>query len=151
MRKGVPEEAIISESRSTTTWENLHFSRVKMDEAWQESAGKAVASASDTGSAAAGTVAGAEASVRPHAEGEPYRVAVVTSDFHVFRCAEYAHKLGIKADGVGSHTRGWYWPAAFIREFVAITKAHLWPYVVIAVLWALPIALQLVRLALSGH
>ena len=30
--------------------------------------------------------------------------------------------------GGGSHTRGYYWPTAFIREFIAVTKAHLWPY-----------------------
>lgn len=103
-KKDVPAEAIIQENRSTTTWENLKFSKVIMDE---------------------------------HSAGEPYRCAVVTSDYHVFRCAEYAHKLNIPADGVGSHTRGWYWPAAFTREFIAITKAHWWPYLVIFILWCL--------------
>lgn len=78
------------------------------------------------------------------AQGKSYRCAVVTSDFHVFRCAEYAHQLGIAADGVGSHTAGWYWPAAFIREFVAITKAHLTPYIVIFFLWLVPMLLSLV-------
>lgn len=39
---------------------------------------------------------------------------------------------GLKADGVGSHTRGYYWPTAFIREFIAVTKAHLWPYCALA-------------------
>ena len=135
--RGVPEDAIIDEDRSTTTWENLRFSREKMDDAWQKSADVALENP--------------EGGIRPHSADEPYRVAVVTSDYHVFRCAEYAHKLGIKADGIGSHTRGWYWPAAFIREFVAVTKAHLWPYVVIFVLWALPLALRLVRLAVLGR
>lgn len=40
--------------------------------------------------------------------------------------------------GCGSHTRGYYWPTAFIREFIAVTKAHLWPYCALAVLWLLP-------------
>ena len=39
---------------------------------------------------------------------------------------------GLKADGGGSHTRGYYWPTAFIREFIAVTKAHLWPYCALA-------------------
>lgn len=65
----------------------------------------------------------------------PYRVAVVTSDYHVFRASEYARDLGLKSDGVGSHTKGYYWPTAFIREFIAISKAHFWPYVAILVLW----------------
>lgn len=75
--------------------------------------------------------------------GRPYRCAVVTSDFHVFRCVEYARRLGIAADGVGSRTSRWYWPAAFIREFVAITREHYSPYVVIACLWALVTLMRL--------
>ena len=73
---------------------------------------------------------------RTSANGD-FTTAVVTSDFHVFRCAEYAHNLSIKADGIGSHTRGWYWPTAFIREFLAISKAHLWPYLVIGGIYTL--------------
>ena len=38
---------------------------------------------------------------------------------------------------MGSKTSGWYWPTAFIREFVAITKAHPSPYIGIAILWVL--------------
>jgi uncharacterized SAM-binding protein YcdF (DUF218 family) len=110
LRKGIPAESIVMEDRSTTTMENLRFSKELMD---------------------------------ARADGAPYRCAVVTSDYHVFRCAEYAHELGISADGVGSHTRGWYWPAAFIREFVAITRAHFWPYVVILALWVLGLVLSL--------
>ncbi|QOY61626.1 YdcF family protein [Thermophilibacter immobilis] len=110
LRKGIPAGSIVKEERSTTTMENLRFSKELMD---------------------------------ARADGAPYRCAVVTSDYHVFRCAEYAHELGISADGVGSHTRGWYWPAAFIREFAAITRAHFWPYVVILVLWALGLVLSL--------
>ena len=81
------------------------------------------------------------------AQYQDYTAAMVTSDCHVFRCAEYAHNLGLKADGVGSHTGGWYWPTAFIREFAAITKAHFWPYAVIAALWFIPIFFQLVSCA----
>ncbi|HIW76693.1 MULTISPECIES: YdcF family protein [Gordonibacter] len=67
-----------------------------------------------------------------------YRAAVVTSDYHVFRTAEYAHQIGLVADGVGSTTARYFWPTAFIREFVAVTKAHLWPILLIFVLWLLP-------------
>lgn len=78
------------------------------------------------------------------AAGRPYRCAVVTSDFHVFRCVEYARRLGIAADGVGSRTSRWYWPTAFIREFVAITREHCSPYIVIvACLWCLAALVRL--------
>ena len=54
-------------------------------------------------------------------------------------CSEPANtRIRLKADGVGSHTRGYYWPTAFIRELIAVTKAHLWPYCALAVLWLLP-------------
>ena len=113
LEKGVSADAILMEDKSTTTWENLRYSL-------------AVIRADRTSAAADDAPADSE-----------FTTAVVTSDFHVFRCAEYAHNLGIKADGIGSHTKGWYWPTAFIREFIAITKAHLWPYLVIGGLYTL--------------
>lgn len=69
---------------------------------------------------------------------DAYRAAVVTSDYHVFRTAEYAHKIGLVADGVGSKTARYFWPTAFIREFAAVSKAHRWPFIVIFILWLLP-------------
>lgn len=102
---GVPAEQILLESRSTTTRENLAFSARVIVE-----------------------------HVQAHPE-ERGRVALVTSDYHVFRASEYAHQLKLAADGVGSHTRAYYWPTAFIREFVAITKEHLLPYFVIVAVW----------------
>ena len=100
--RGIPESSIIMEDRSTTTLENLRFSKRIMDERSGENS---------------------------------YRAALVTSDYHVFRASEYARVLGLRADGVGSHTKGYYWPAAFIREFIAISRSHMWPYYVIAGVW----------------
>ncbi|MFT8638845.1 YdcF family protein [Bifidobacterium sp.] len=74
--------------------------------------------------------------------GSRYRCALVTSDYHVFRAAEYAHRLHLKADGIGSHTKGYYWPTAFIREFVAISLDHRSPYVIIACIWLISAMLQ---------
>lgn len=117
LKKGVPADAILMEDKSTTTWENLRNSLVEI------CADRATSGDTDA------------------ANGD-FTTAVVTSDFHVFRCAEYAHNLGIKADGVGSHTKGWYWPTAFIREFLAISKAHFWPYLVIGGIYTLVNALN---------
>lgn len=108
----VPESSVLSEDKSTTTLENLRFSKQIMD---------------------------------AHSGGARYRCALVTSDYHVFRAAEYAHKVGVSADGVGSHTKGYYWPTAFIREFIAISVAHKWPYLVIAGFWLLSVAVELIR------
>ena len=124
LEKGVPAAAILMEDKSTTTWENLRYSL-------------AVIRADRTSAAADDAPAGGSVTSNDAPADSEFTTAVVTSDFHVFRCAEYAHNLGIKADGIGSHTKGWYWPTAFIREFIAITKAHLWPYLVIGGLYTL--------------
>lgn len=131
LEKGVPGDAILMEDKSTTTWENLKYSLGVMHDDRAASV-NAVLSVGSTD----GTTATADDDDATTAAGD-FTTAVVTSDFHVFRCAEYAHNLGIKADGIGSHTKGWYWPTAFIREFIAITKAHLWPYLVIGGLYTL--------------
>lgn len=131
LEKGVPADAILMEDKSTTTWENLKYSLGVIHDDRAASV-NAVLSVGSTD----GTTATADDDDAATAAGD-FTTAVVTSDFHVFRCAEYAHNLGIKADGIGSHTKGWYWPTAFIREFIAITKAHLWPYLVIGGLYTL--------------
>ena len=136
LEKGVPNDAILMEDKSTTTWENLKNSiaviRADHTSAASNDAANGNSSTSD-GTAASGDVTASDST---GACGD-FTTAVVSSDFHVFRCAEYAHNLGIKADGIGSHTKGWYWPTAFIREFIAITKAHLWPYLVIGGIYTL--------------
>ena len=69
-------------------------------------------------------------------QATPYRCAFVTSDYHVFRTALYASHVGLKGDGVGSRTASYYFPTAFIREFIAITKEHWMPYVILTIMWA---------------
>ena len=126
LEKDVPLDAILMEDKSTTTWENIKYSIGVINNDRTEAASAiSVDANSSRGSYAASTISA------------DFTTAVVTSDFHVFRCAEYAHNLGLKADGIGSHTKGWYWPTAFIREFIAITKAHLWPYLVFAGIYIL--------------
>ena len=66
----------------------------------------------------------------------PYRCAFVTSDYHVFRTALYSSHVGLKGDGVGSRTASYYFPTAFIREFIAITKEHWMPYMIVTIVWA---------------
>ena len=126
LEKGVPFGVILMEDKSTTTWENLKYSIGIINNDRTAAASTASADASTSNASSAASTIDAD-----------FTTAVVTSDFHVFRCAEYAHNLGIKADGIGSHTKGWYWPTAFIREFIAITKAHLWPYLVFASIYIL--------------
>lgn len=133
LEKGVSADAILMEDKSTTTWENLRYSLAIINA--DRTTGVGATSAATVASRDVTTTASDVSETA--ASRDDFTTAVVTSDFHVFRCAEYAHNLGIKADGIGSHTKGWYWPTAFIREFIAITKAHLWPYLVIGGLYTL--------------
>lgn len=56
------------------------------------------------------------------------KVAVVTSDYHVLRPMIYSRKIGMKVDGIGGHTALYYWPSAMIREYAALVKHYLVPY-----------------------
>ena len=102
--RGVPDSAIVLEDRSTTTWENLTYSRDLITRL---------------------------------SSATPERAALVTSDYHVFRTAMYARAVGFNADGLGSKTASYYFPTAFIREFIAISRRYWWPYALIMGLWAL--------------
>lgn len=100
LQKGIPEDKIIREDRSTTTQENVSYAKQLMDERKSD-----------------------------------YRVLFVTNDYHVFRTGLYTKKAGLKADGVGSKTAFYYWPTAFIREYIAIMLSYKYVPVILFVIW----------------
>lgn len=60
----------------------------------------------------------------------PGQVIFVTSNYHVFRTALIARKVGLKAHGIGSSTARYYLPSAIIREFIAITAMYKWWHII---------------------
>jgi uncharacterized SAM-binding protein YcdF (DUF218 family) len=44
------------------------------------------------------------------------KVLFATSSYHVFRSGVWAKRAGLPAEGIGSRTKWWFWPNAFIRE-----------------------------------
>lgn len=52
------------------------------------------------------------------------RMLVVTNDYHVFRTALLARRLGLEAHVVGAPTARYYVPSAYLREFVAVVREH---------------------------
>ncbi|MGL5174204.1 MAG: YdcF family protein, partial [Olsenella sp.] len=110
--KGVPREQVLLEDKSTTTFENMQNSKAIIDR-----------------------VSAEEGIARP-------RCVFVTSDYHVLRTATYAMRVGLKADGVGSKTAHYYFPNAFIREYVAIMLRHKGPMIVIVLLWVLGVIIS---------
>lgn len=89
IEQGVPEERIIEEDKSTSTFENMKFSKEKI---W---------------------------AVNP--EG---KVAFSTTNYHVFRGGLYARRVKMRAVGMGSKTKWYFWPNASVREFVGILTEH---------------------------
>jgi uncharacterized SAM-binding protein YcdF (DUF218 family) len=57
-----------------------------------------------------------------HGVPEPY--LVVTNDYHAPRAALLARRLGIDAQAIGAPTARYYWPGAYLREFVAVLVEH---------------------------
>ena len=55
---------------------------------------------------------------------EKAKVAFTTTNYHVFRTGVYAAEAGLKAEGTGSRTKWYFWPNAFMREFVALLVAR---------------------------
>lgn len=52
--------------------------------------------------------------------GGSRKIALVSSNYHIYRCVALAHQLGIPCTGIGARTAFYYWPSAIIREFVAV-------------------------------
>ncbi|WP_104821425.1 YdcF family protein [Kitasatospora sp. MMS16-BH015] len=53
-----------------------------------------------------------------------YRCVIVTNNFHAFRAALTARRLGLDGQVIGAPTAAYFWPSATIREFVAVLMEH---------------------------
>ena len=69
-----------------------------------------------------------------------------TSNYHVFRAAIYAKKVGLNVIGMGAKTANYYLPNAFIREYIAILVMNKKKYSIkisiIVVLFSILLVLQ---------
>ena len=52
------------------------------------------------------------------------KVTYVTTNYHVLRAGMLAKKAGLRAEGLASDTKWYYWPNGFVREFVGILYLH---------------------------
>ena len=112
--KGVGRERVALEDRSTTTRENMAFSR----EVIEHHAGCDVSEV---------------------------RVAFSTTNYHVFRGYIFAHEAGMDVEGLGAKTKAYFWPNAFLREFIGLLavewKMVLQVYVAVSLLYYLAVQL----------
>ncbi len=75
-----------------------------------------------------------------------YRCIIVTSNYHVFRAAIIARRLGVNGQVTGARTAGYYWPTAMLREFAAVFLSYkLVNFAICMLIVAVPLALYLAR------
>ena len=51
-------------------------------------------------------------------------VAFATTNYHVLRGYVFAHEAGMRAEGIAAPTKLYFWPNAFLREFVGMLAAR---------------------------
>lgn len=68
------------------------------------------------------------------------KVAFSTTNYHVFRSGIFSNQAKLKAEGMGSKTKWYFWPNAFIREFIGLLVSQRKKIIVLAVLAALILA-----------
>jgi uncharacterized SAM-binding protein YcdF (DUF218 family) len=75
-----------------------------------------------------------------------YRCVIVTSNFHVFRAAIIARRVGVNGQVTGARTAGYYWPSAMLREFAAVFLSYkLINFGICVLIVALPLAYVTLR------
>ena len=92
LSNGVSRNTILKEDKSKNTYENITFARAKILE-------RENAKANDI---------------------ENIKTMFVTTNYHVFRSGVWANMADVPSEGLGSSTKWWYWPNAFIRECVGL-------------------------------
>lgn len=103
INKGIDEDNIYLEDKSTNTKENLQFSYeiIKKDKTFDKKS----------------------------------KAIFVTNNYHVFRASLFAKKAKIKADGIGCKTAFYYWPNAFVREYIAVILRFKIVFLLIFLVW----------------
>ena len=76
---------------------------------------------------------------------------IVTSNYHVFRAAMVARRIGVQGQVTGARTAGYYWPSAVLREFAAVFLSYkAVNFAVCCALVVVPVAVTLLHHAPSG-
>ena len=79
------------------------------------------------------------------------RAAIVTSDFHAFRAALIARRIGLRGQATGARVAGYYEPNAMLREFAAVfLRYRVVNLGICAVLVIVPLATAALHLMMRG-
>ena len=76
---------------------------------------------------------------------------IVTSNYHVFRTAMIARRIGVRGQVTGARTAGYYWPSATLREFAAVFLSYKAVNLAVCfLLVAIPVTVTLLHHAPAG-
>lgn len=67
------------------------------------------------------------------------RGMIVSSNYHTLRAATLARELDLPLQATGAPVAFYYWPAAALREFVALVKPHLVAHLLVGALVTVPL------------
>ncbi|MBQ3284798.1 MAG: YdcF family protein [Ruminococcus sp.] len=115
--QGVEPERICREDKSVNTFENMQFSKAVIEE-----------------------------NIQAPADINSVKIAFATTNYHIFRGYILAAKNGYTAKGISAKTKWYFFPNAFIREFIGLLADQIWRHFVIIglmILILLGIALML--------
>lgn len=69
--------------------------------------------------------------IRERENGREARIALSTTNYHVFRAGLLAANQGVDIEGIGSKTKSYFWINAFVREFIATLSSERWTHVAV--------------------
>ena len=64
------------------------------------------------------------------------KIAFATTNYHIFRGYILAKKLGFEAKGIAAKTKQYFFPNAFLREFVGLLVDQKWKHLIFILLTA---------------
>ena len=62
--------------------------------------------------------------IEDHAQGKDFKTAFATTNYHVFRSYIFAEKAGLKVEGISAKTKWYFFPNAFLREFIGLLASE---------------------------
>lgn len=131
--QGVPEELVIEEDKSASTFENMLYSKgwivaaeAALKEAEQAEPASFAADLAEKTAAesAVEDITALSEGKKPRPLDPSVKVAFATTNYHVFRSGLYARRLKMRAVGIGAPTKWYFWPNAAVREFVGLLTEH---------------------------
>lgn len=93
LSQNISEKSILTEENSTSTLENMMFSKAVIEKDWDNESEKK--------------------------QKTPF-IIFTTNNYHVLRASIYARQIKLKIEGVGAPTALYFLPSALIREFIAL-------------------------------